>query len=50
VAPEIERLLGQPVAIYDEWCAARGLARIAADVFRGKREILGLEVERIKGK
>jgi putative methanogenesis marker protein 12 len=50
VAPEIERLLGQPVAIYDEWCAARGLARIAADVFQGKREILGLKVERIKEK
>jgi hypothetical protein len=49
VAPEIERLLGQPVATYDEWCAARGLARIAADVFRGKREILGLDVEKIPG-
>ncbi|MDD1679843.1 MAG: methanogenesis marker 12 protein [Methanomicrobiales archaeon] len=45
VAPEIERLLGEPVAVYDEWCAARGLARIARDVFQGKGEILGLEVE-----
>jgi putative methanogenesis marker protein 12 len=48
VAPEIERLLGEQVAVYDEWCAARGLARIAADVFGGKRDILGLEVENIR--
>jgi putative methanogenesis marker protein 12 len=47
VAPEIGRLLGQEVRVYDEWCAARGLARIAHDVFRGKKEILGLEVEKI---
>ncbi len=45
VAPEIERLLNRPVAVYDEWCAALGLARIASDVFQGKREILGLGVE-----
>jgi hypothetical protein len=46
VAPEIERLLGERVALYDEWCAARGLVRIANDVFQGKPDILGLEVER----
>jgi hypothetical protein len=45
VAPEIERLLNRPVAVYDEWCAARGLARIASDVFQGKKEILGIGVE-----
>jgi len=45
VAPEIERLLGERIAVYDEWCAARGLARIARDVFNGKRNILGLGVD-----
>ena len=42
VAPEVEALLGCDVAIYDEWCASRGLAKIARDVFSGTTEILGL--------
>jgi putative methanogenesis marker protein 12 len=50
VAPEIERLLAMPVAVYDEWCASRGLARIAADVFGGEREILGITVEKLPGR
>ena len=32
IAPEVEMLLGCDVAIYDEWCASLGLARIARDV------------------
>lgn len=44
VAGEVGHLLGREVAIYDEWCAADGLALIAARVFSGTGEILGLEV------
>jgi hypothetical protein len=46
VAPEIQQLIQQDVAVYDEWCAARGLSRIARSVFGGEQNILGLEVER----
>lgn len=45
VAPEVKRLLKREIAVYDEWCAARGLARIARDVFSGAPEILGLELD-----
>ncbi len=45
VAPEVGSLLGENVAVYDEWCASRGLAKIARDVFSGRREILGLDVD-----
>jgi putative methanogenesis marker protein 12 len=44
IAPEIENLLGETPAVFDEWCASRGLARIARDVFGGKRGILGIGV------
>jgi putative methanogenesis marker protein 12 len=46
LAPAVEVLLSREVAVYDEWCAARGLARIARDVFSGATGILGLAVER----
>jgi hypothetical protein len=46
IAPEVETLLSRGVAVYDEWCAARGLAGIARDVFSGATEVLGLAVER----
>ena len=42
VAQEVSSLLGSKVAVYDEWCASRGCARIARDVFSGKTTILGL--------
>jgi putative methanogenesis marker protein 12 len=45
VAPEVQALLSRNVAVYDEWCASRGLARIARDVFSGRRDILGLSVD-----
>jgi putative methanogenesis marker protein 12 len=45
IAPEVRFLLGADVAVYDEWCASRGLARIARDVFSGTRTILGLDVD-----
>ncbi len=45
VAPEVRELLRREVAIYDEWCAARGLARIAQDVFSGASQILGIDVD-----
>jgi putative methanogenesis marker protein 12 len=44
IAQEVERLLGEKPTVFDEWCASRGLARIARDVFGGKREILGIGV------
>ena len=45
VAPEVKTLLGRDVAVFDEWCASKGLVRIARDVFYGKTEILGLSVD-----
>lgn len=45
IAPEVKSLLGCDVAVYDEWCASRGLVKIARDVFSGKKEILGLDVD-----
>lgn len=45
IADEVRRLLCSDVVVYDEWCASRGLARIARAVFSGKEEILGLSVE-----
>ncbi|MFA7561931.1 MAG: methanogenesis marker 12 protein [Methanoculleus sp.] len=45
-APQVEELLSRSVTVYDEWCAARGLARIAHDVFSGATGILGLSIER----
>jgi putative methanogenesis marker protein 12 len=45
IAPEVESLLGQDVAVYDEWCASRGLAAIARDVFSGAENILGIDVD-----
>ena len=45
IAPEVRVLLSRDVAVYDEWCASRGLARIARDVFSGAGQILGLGVD-----
>jgi putative methanogenesis marker protein 12 len=45
VAPEVERLLGRNVAVFDEWCASGGLVKIARDVFSGSTSILGLDVD-----
>ena len=45
IAPEVESLLGMDVAVYDEWCASRGLAAIARDVFSGAGDILGIDVD-----
>jgi putative methanogenesis marker protein 12 len=45
IAEEVRALLCLEITVYDEWCASRGLSRIAREVFSGKREILGLEVE-----
>lgn len=45
IAPEVAALLGRKVEVFDEWCASRGLVRIARDVFGGKKDILGLDVD-----
>jgi putative methanogenesis marker protein 12 len=45
IAPEVRTLLGCNVAVYDEWCASRGLAKIARDIFSGRHDILGLAVD-----
>jgi len=45
IGPEVGHLLGRPVSVYDEWCASRGLAQIAKDVFSGSRSILGIDVD-----
>jgi len=45
IAGEVKSLLGCEVSVFDEWCASKGLVRIARDVFCGKKEILGLDVD-----
>ncbi|MCX6690059.1 MAG: methanogenesis marker 12 protein [Methanoregula sp.] len=45
IAPEVGALLYRDVTTYDEWCASRGLAKIARDVFSGTPEILGLDTD-----
>lgn len=45
ISDEVRALLCCGVAVYDEWCASRGLSRIARDIFSGKREVLGLDVD-----
>jgi hypothetical protein len=45
IAFEVKALLGRDVAVFDEWCASKGLVRIARDVFSGKTAILGLDVD-----
>ena len=45
IAPGVKTPLARDVAVYDEWCAARGLARIARDVFSGATGVLGLMVD-----
>jgi len=45
IAPEVEAFLGRKVAVFDEWCASKGLVRIARDVFCGSTEILGLDID-----
>jgi putative methanogenesis marker protein 12 len=45
IAAEVEALLGRDIAIYDEWCASRGLNRIARDVYSGSTDILGIGVK-----
>lgn len=44
IASEVTSLLHQDLVIFDEWTAARGLARIAESVFSGADSILGLSV------
>jgi putative methanogenesis marker protein 12 len=45
IAQEVQGLLSCDVTVFDEWCASRGLSRIARDVFSGRREIIGLDVD-----
>ncbi len=46
VADEVSSLLDRPVAVHDEWAAARGLSLLARDVFAGADQVLGIPVER----
>ena len=48
IAPEVKALLHRDVTVYDEWCASRGLAKIARDVFSGTPTILGFETDLMK--
>jgi putative methanogenesis marker protein 12 len=45
ISGEVGSLLSREIRVYDEWCASRGLAGIARDVFSGKSEILGIGVD-----
>jgi len=44
ISVQVTELLHQKVFVYDEWTAARGLAKIAEAVFSGEKNILGLSV------
>ncbi len=46
LAEEISALLQKPVAVFDEWAAATGMALAARDIFNGAKDILGIAVER----
>jgi len=46
LAEEISALLQKPVAVFDEWAAATGMALAAKDIFNGAKSILGIEVNR----
>lgn len=46
LAEEISALLNKPVAVFDEWAAAYGLALAAHDIFNGAKSILGIDVVR----
>ena len=35
VSDEVRTLLGRDITVYDEWCASRGLEKIAKEVFSG---------------
>jgi len=45
IAPGVRDLLSRDIAVYDEWCASRGLVKIARDVFSGRSEILGIGID-----
>jgi len=45
IAQEVKSILGCDVTVYDEWCASRGLSKIARDVFSGRKTILGLDTD-----
>jgi putative methanogenesis marker protein 12 len=45
IAGTVGQLLGKNVAVYDEWCACRGLVKICRDVFNGHSTIIGLTVD-----
>jgi len=45
IAREVKSILGCDVTVYDEWCASRGLSKIARDVFSGRKTILGLDTD-----
>jgi len=45
ISEEISALLQKPVAVFDEWSAAMGMAMAARDIFNGAKSILGIEVE-----
>jgi putative methanogenesis marker protein 12 len=45
IGNEVAALLRGPVTVYDEWCASRGLAKIAKEVYSGCKSILGIDVD-----
>jgi hypothetical protein len=45
IGDEVGALLCRDVTVYDEWCASRGLEKIAKEVFSGTRSILGIDVD-----
>ena len=45
IGMEVGHLLNREITVYDEWCASRGLAKIAKDVYSGSRSILGIDVD-----
>lgn len=45
ISGEVEGLLGEKVAVYDQWCASEGLWKIAEVVFEEGHGVLGIEID-----
>ena len=45
IADEVRSLLGEEIYVYDEWCASKGLSKMAEFVFTKRAGVLGLGLD-----
>ena len=45
IADEVRSLLGEEIYVYDEWCASKGLSKMAEYVFTKRAGVLGLDLD-----